>query len=82
MHLCIGWESQKPAQHVAPEAAEQDQAESWLSAYNKQPSTDAPLTSTQSHTTQFQAEERALPFTPAGLPRSKDSKRLSLSVER
>ena len=41
MHVCAGWESQDPAQQAAPEAAEQDDAESWLIAKNKQPSTDA-----------------------------------------
>lgn len=41
MHVCTGWESQDPAQHVASEAAEQDDAESCLIAKNKQPSIDA-----------------------------------------
>ena len=80
MHLCVGWESQEPAQHVTPDAAEQDLAESLLRAENKQSSPDAPLPRTDPHTAESQADASALLFTPAGLPKSKD--RLSLSVAR
>ena len=82
MHRCAGWESQDPAQHVAPGAAEEGDAESWSSAKITQPSADAPLTCTGPQTTESQADASALSFTPAGLLTSKDSRGLSLSVER
>lgn len=84
MHFCAGWESQGPAQDGLPtaaEAAEQDDAESWLSAKIKQPSTDSPTTRTEPQTAEPQVDVSASLATAADL-QSKGSKEQSASLER
>lgn len=83
VHFCAGWESQGPAQNGLPtaaEAAEQDDAESWLSAKIKQSSNDT-STRTEPQHAESQVDMSTTPSTAAGL-QSKDSIQLSASFER
>lgn len=78
--LSAGWESQGPAQGrsaTAPDAAECDDAESWLSENDK-----ALSSRTEPQTNRIQEDLTNVPIIPAGVSKSKARLDASLPSEQ